>query len=103
MQPTIAITSSPACVPMQVSLDVRGKRNLHESLDLYVQGELMEGDNQYFCETAGKKARSVSLLLPVRHLQRDTALAVSALHSYGIPSMWHAGRACRQSLTCQPL
>lgn len=67
MQSSIAITSSPACVPVQVSLDVRGKRNLHESLDLYVQGELMEGDNQYFCEKAGKKARSVSLLLPVSH------------------------------------
>lgn len=40
---------------MQLSLDVRGKRTLEESLDLYVQGELMEGDNQYLCEEAGKK------------------------------------------------
>ena len=43
----------------------------------------MEGDNQYFCETAGKKASSVRLLLPVRHLQRDPLLAVSALHLCG--------------------
>ena len=63
----------------------------------------MEGDNQYFCETAGKKASSVRLLLPVRHLQRDPLLAVSALHLCGISSgMWYAGTACRQSLTCQP-
>lgn len=34
---------------------MRGKRTLEESLDLYVQGELMEGDNQYLCEEAGKK------------------------------------------------
>lgn len=37
-------------------MDVRGKRTLEESLDLYVQGELMEGDNQYLCEEAGQKA-----------------------------------------------
>ncbi len=39
----------------QISLDVRGKKNLEESLDFYCQGELMEGDNQYFCEEVGKK------------------------------------------------
>ena len=39
----------------QVSLDVRGKQTLEESLDFYVQGELMEGDNQYLCEELGKK------------------------------------------------
>ena len=42
----------------QISLDVRGKRTLEESLDFYCQGELMEGDNQYFCEEAGKKVPS---------------------------------------------
>jgi len=41
----------------QVSIDVRGKRTLEESLDFYVQGELMEGDNQYLCEELGKKVR----------------------------------------------
>ena len=40
---------------VQVSLDVRGKQTLEESLDFYVQGELMEGDNQYLCEELGKK------------------------------------------------
>ena len=43
---------------MQVSLDVRGKQTLEESLDFYVQGELMEGDNQYLCEELGKKVDS---------------------------------------------
>ncbi|EIE24996.1 hypothetical protein COCSUDRAFT_46553 [Coccomyxa subellipsoidea C-169] len=43
----------------QISLDVRGKKNLEESLDFYCQGELMEGDNQYFCEQAGKKVDAV--------------------------------------------
>lgn len=46
---------------VQISLDVRGKRCLEESLDFYCQGELMEGDNQYFCEQAGKKVGVVAL------------------------------------------
>ena len=48
---------------VQISLDVRGKRCLEESLDFYCQGELMEGDNQYFCEQAGKKARMLPAVL----------------------------------------
>ncbi|BDA41234.1 probable ubiquitin carboxyl-terminal hydrolase FAF-X [Coccomyxa sp. Obi] len=43
----------------QISLDVRGKKNLEESLDFYCQGELMEGDNQYYCEEVGKKVDAV--------------------------------------------
>lgn len=52
---------SLACRPqviaymMQVGLDVRGKHDLEESLDFYVQSELMEGENQYLCEEAGRK------------------------------------------------
>lgn len=47
---------------VQISLDVRGKKTLEESLDFYCQGELMEGDNQYFCEEAGKKVCTFSSL-----------------------------------------
>ena len=39
----------------QISLDVRGKRTLAESLDSYVSKELMDGQNQYLCEELGKK------------------------------------------------
>lgn len=39
----------------QISLDVRGKRTLAESLDSYVQRELMDGENQWLCEELGKK------------------------------------------------
>jgi hypothetical protein len=39
----------------QISLDVRGKRTLAESLDSYVSKELMDGQNQYLCEQLGKK------------------------------------------------
>ena len=43
---------------LQISLDVVNKRSLEESLDFYCQGELMEGDNQYFCEEVGRKVCS---------------------------------------------
>lgn len=42
---------------MGISVDVRGKRNLVDSLASYVQGELMEGENAYFCEEVGRKVR----------------------------------------------
>ncbi|KAK9798582.1 hypothetical protein WJX73_003480 [Symbiochloris irregularis] len=44
---------------IQVGLDVRGKHDLGESLDFYVQSELMEGENQYLCEEAGRKVDAV--------------------------------------------
>ena len=44
-----------SCWLLQISLDVVNKRTLEESLDFYCQGELMEGDNQYFCEEVGRK------------------------------------------------
>lgn len=47
----------------QVSLEVRGKHTLEESLDFYVQGELMEGDNQYECEEAGCKVHYIPYLI----------------------------------------
>lgn len=42
-----------------ISVDVRGKRGLVESLESYVQGELMEGDNQYYCEEVCRKVDAV--------------------------------------------
>lgn len=42
----------------QIQLDVRGKASLEESMDFYVQGELMEGDNAYYCEDIKKKVRN---------------------------------------------
>jgi len=44
---------------MGISVDVRGKRNLLESLASYVQGELMEGENAYYCEDIGRKVDAV--------------------------------------------
>ena len=35
--------------------DVQGKANLRESLQSFVQGDVMEGDNKYKCESCGGK------------------------------------------------
>ncbi|KAK3259359.1 Ubiquitin carboxyl-terminal hydrolase 24 [Cymbomonas tetramitiformis] len=42
-----------------LSVDVRNKRTLEESLSSYVQGDLLEGDNQYFCEGCKQKVDAV--------------------------------------------
>ncbi|KAJ5079287.1 ubiquitin carboxyl-terminal hydrolase faf-y-related [Anaeramoeba ignava] len=38
-----------------ISLDVLNQRNLEESLDLYIKGEMLVGDNQYYSEALQKK------------------------------------------------
>ncbi|KAF6260179.1 hypothetical protein COO60DRAFT_1700419 [Scenedesmus sp. NREL 46B-D3] len=43
----------------QISVDVKGMGSLEKSLDDYVKGELMEGDNAYFCEELGKRVPAV--------------------------------------------
>ena len=64
---------------------MRGKRTLEESLDFYVQGELMEGDNQYLCEELGKKVGA--LLAPAVFLRLT---GCSACHlPFCIPILYH--------------
>jgi len=38
-----------------LSLDVKNKKRLEDSLELYVQGDLLEGQNKYSCGTCGNK------------------------------------------------
>ena len=42
-----------------VSVEVRGKKGLEESLASYVSGELLEADNQWSCEACGAKRDAV--------------------------------------------
>lgn len=44
---------------MGISVDIRGKKNLEESLSSYVQGELLEADNAYYCQICAKKMDAV--------------------------------------------
>ena len=38
-----------------LSLEVRNRRNVEESLDLFVEGDRLEGDNKYQCEPCGNR------------------------------------------------
>ena len=40
-----------------LSVDIRHSQNLQGSLEQYVQGELLDGPNAYFCEKCNKKCR----------------------------------------------
>ena len=42
-----------------IQCDIAGKSNLSESLNAYVQGEAMEGDNKYSCTSCGKYVDAV--------------------------------------------
>lgn len=44
------------------SLDIVGKNNLHDSLEAYVQGELLEGPDAYHCEALDKKVPALKRL-----------------------------------------
>ena len=54
-----------------ISLQVKNKKNLMESLESFVEGEMMEGDNAYLCEPCNKKVRALrrqSIKTLPRHL-----------------------------------
>lgn len=38
-----------------ISLEVKNKASIQESLATFIEGEMLEGDNQYMCETCKKK------------------------------------------------
>jgi ubiquitin C-terminal hydrolase len=38
-----------------ISLEVKNKLNIQQSLDMFVRSDLLEGDNAYLCEKCGKK------------------------------------------------
>jgi len=40
---------------MTIPIEVKGKKNLQEGLDLFIQGEMLEGDNAYYCDRCDKK------------------------------------------------
>jgi len=39
--------------------EVKNKKNVHESLQTYVQGEVLDGDNKYFCDTCSRHVGAV--------------------------------------------
>lgn len=44
---------------MTVSLQVKNKHSIKESLEAFVEGEMLEGDNAYYCEKCEKKVNTL--------------------------------------------
>lgn len=44
---------------MVINLQVKNKHSIKESLDSFVEGEMLEGDNAYFCEKCEKKVNTL--------------------------------------------
>lgn len=42
-----------------ISIDIRNYSNLYDSLEQYVKGDLLEGDNAYLCEKCDKKVSAL--------------------------------------------
>jgi ubiquitin C-terminal hydrolase len=40
---------------LSISLDIKNKRTIEEALDLFTKGEVLEGENKYYCEDHDKK------------------------------------------------
>jgi len=41
-----------------MGVNIRGKKTLEEALEGFVEGEILDGDNAYFCEICQKKVRT---------------------------------------------
>ena len=39
----------------RITLDIKGHKNLEEALDAYVKGEILDGENKYYCSDYNKK------------------------------------------------
>lgn len=44
---------------LSINLQVKNKRSIANSLDSFVQGELLEGPNAYYCEKCAKKVKTL--------------------------------------------
>ncbi len=44
---------------LTINLQVKNKHSIKESLDSFVEGEMLEGDNAYFCEKCEKKVNTL--------------------------------------------
>ncbi|CAG8488554.1 749_t:CDS:10, partial [Cetraspora pellucida] len=51
--------------------EVKNKKNVEESLELYVEGELLDGDNQYFCAKCNKSVDAIKRLSCIKTLPKN--------------------------------
>ncbi|PKS12676.1 hypothetical protein jhhlp_000884 [Lomentospora prolificans] len=68
-----------------IQCDIKGKGTLQDSLQAYVGGEIMEGDNKYKCSTCDRHVDAVKRLVWFRKLSCDWCLT-------------HESRACLKDI-----
>ena len=44
---------------LALGLQVKNKKSIAESLDGFIQGEMLEGENAYFCDKCDKKVQTL--------------------------------------------
>ena len=44
---------------MSIGVEIKDKKSLEEALKEYIKGEVLEGDNAYFCERCDSKVKAV--------------------------------------------
>jgi ubiquitin carboxyl-terminal hydrolase 9/24 len=44
---------------LSISLSVKSKKTIHQSFDAMIKGDILDGDNAYFCERCNKKVSAV--------------------------------------------
>jgi hypothetical protein len=78
---------------LALSLEIKNKTNIIEALDLFIQGEMLEGDNAYYCERCDKKVDTLkrgcikklpnSLIISLKRFEFDLeTLSRYKLNSY---------------------
>jgi ubiquitin C-terminal hydrolase len=40
-----------------ISIEIKNKKDIRESLELFVEGELLTDDNKYFCDTCQRRGK----------------------------------------------
>lgn len=60
---------------MNVALQVKGKKTVQESLEAYVTGDLLEGDNAFYCDKCDKKVTALKRAC-IKRLPRTLVLAL---------------------------
>ena len=63
---------------MALNLTVKSS-NLQESLDQFVKGELLEGDNAYFCEKCQEKRNTIKRMC-IRKLPQTLVIQLKRFH-----------------------
>jgi ubiquitin C-terminal hydrolase len=44
---------------LSIRLEIKNKKTIYQALDEFIKGEILEGDNAYYCEKCSKKVKAL--------------------------------------------